>query len=31
MSEALLDVDGLCKDFGGLEAVKNVSFQVRDG
>ncbi len=31
MSEVLLDVDGLCKDFGGLEAVKNVSFQVRHG
>ncbi|MGD9495724.1 MAG: ABC transporter ATP-binding protein [Armatimonadota bacterium] len=31
MSEALLRVDGLCKDFGGLEAVNNVSFQVRAG
>jgi len=31
MSEVLLDVNGLCKDFGGLEAVKNVSFQVRHG
>lgn len=31
MSEALLTVSGLCKDFGGLEAVKNVSFEVRSG
>jgi len=31
MSEALLTVSGLCKDFGGLEAVKNVSFEVREG
>ncbi len=31
MSEALLTVSGLCKDFGGLEAVKDVSFEVRAG
>ncbi len=31
MSEVMVDVNGLCKDFGGLEAVKNVSFQVRHG
>ncbi|MGC9317943.1 MAG: ABC transporter ATP-binding protein, partial [Armatimonadota bacterium] len=31
MSEPLLEVAGLCKDFGGLEAVKDVSFTVREG
>jgi len=31
MGEALLTVGGLCKDFGGLEAVKNVSFEVGAG
>lgn len=31
MSEALLRVRGLCKDFGGLEAVKDVSFEVTSG
>ncbi len=31
MSEPLLSVSGLCKDFGGLEAVKNVSFEVHAG
>jgi ABC-type branched-subunit amino acid transport system ATPase component len=28
---ALLEVDNLCKDFGGLEAVKDVSFAVAEG
>lgn len=31
MSETVLAVSGLCKDFGGLEAVKNVSFEVARG
>ncbi|MEA3403355.1 MAG: ABC transporter ATP-binding protein [Armatimonadota bacterium] len=31
MSELLLEVAGLCKDFGGLEAVKDVSFTVHEG
>ncbi len=31
MSEALLTVSGLSKHFGGLEAVRNVSFEVRSG
>ena len=28
---ALLEVSGLCKDFGGLHAVSNLSFQVEEG
>lgn len=31
MSEPLLQVSGLTKAFGGLEAVKDVSFEVREG
>jgi len=31
VSETVLAVSGLCKDFGGLEAVKNVSFEVARG
>ena len=31
MNPALLEVKGLCKDFGGLRAVDAVDFQVREG
>jgi branched-chain amino acid transport system ATP-binding protein len=31
MTPALLDVKGLCKDFGGLRAVDGVDFQIREG
>ncbi len=31
MSSPLLRVESLCKDFGGLEAVKDVSFEVCEG
>ena len=31
MNPALLEVKGLCKDFGGLRAVDGVDFQIREG
>ncbi len=31
MSRALLEAEGLCKDFGGLRAVDGVDFHIRDG
>jgi len=31
MNPALLEVKGLCKDFGGLRAVDAVDFQIREG
>jgi branched-chain amino acid transport system ATP-binding protein len=31
MTPALLEVKGLCKDFGGLRAVDGVDFQIREG
>ena len=31
MTGALLEVEGLCKDFGGLRAVDGVNFQIREG
>jgi branched-chain amino acid transport system ATP-binding protein len=31
MTPALLDIQGLCKDFGGLRAVDEVDFQIREG
>jgi len=31
MSQALLEVEALCKDFGGLRAVDEVDFHIREG
>lgn len=31
MSEKLLDVQGICKDFGGLRAIDSLDFHIREG
>ena len=31
MSDKLLEVQGLCKDFGGLRAIDDLHFHIREG